>query len=231
MQTNTLPQVKRILILALIACFSFLFITPLSAYEQGDILLRVGVITASPNDDSSVITHSVLGAVANTSAGVEDDTQLGITGTYMFSIHIGLELLAATPFEHDITTQGLGVPVAGSAKHLPPTLCLQYYPLKKESRFQPYIGVGLNYTTFFSEKPTAAMTTALGFTDLELDDSFGVAAQLGFDVLIKNNWLFNVGLWYADIDTTATFSGGGNSATVDVEIDPIIFNIGLGYKF
>jgi outer membrane protein len=217
--------------LAVFTCFFSLFISPLSAYEKGDLLLRVGVITVSPNDDSSVITHSVLGAVANSSAGVDDDTQLGITGTYMFSSHIGLELLAATPFEHDITTVGIGVPVAGSTKHLPPTLCLQYYPLKKESRFQPYLGVGLNYTTFFSEKPTAAMTTALGFTELELDDSFGIAAQVGFDVLVKKHWLFNVGIWYADIDTTATFSGGGNSAAVDVEIDPVVFNIGLGYKF
>lgn len=228
---NTPSRANFLFSFALFACLSCLSLSSLSAYEKGDFLLRVGVITVSPNDDSSVITHSALGAVANTSAGVDDDTQLGITGTYMLCNHFGLELLAATPFEHDITTQGLGVPVAGTTKHLPPTLCLQYYPLKKDSRFQPYLGVGLNYTTFFSEEPTAAMTTALGFTELELDDSFGIAAQIGFDVMVKNNWLFNVGVWYADIDTTATFSGGGNSASVDVEIDPVVFNIGLGYKF
>lgn len=98
------------------------------AYEAGDMIGRVGLAKVSPKDDSSVLKISGVGGVAGTGVEVDDDTQLGLTGTYMLSPGFGVELLAATPFEHDISVNGLGglgVPNGtklGSTKHLPPTL-------------------------------------------------------------------------------------------------------------
>lgn len=83
---------------------------------------------------------------AGTAATLDSDTQLGLNFAYMLTDQLGVELLAATPFSHDIGTKGLGGLKLGSVKHLPPTLSLVYYPLDSKSAFQPYVGAGINYT-------------------------------------------------------------------------------------
>jgi outer membrane protein len=92
--------------------------------------------------------------VSGTKATLDSDTQLGLTFAYMLTDHIGLELLAATPFKHTVGVKGLGGGLDGKLadiKQLPPTLSLQYYPMDASSKFQPYAGVGINYTLFFDE--------------------------------------------------------------------------------
>jgi outer membrane protein len=207
------------------------------AYEAGDIVARVGLAKVAPDDDSSVLKVSGLGGVGGTGVEVDDDTQIGITGTYMLSPNFGIELLAATPFEHDISVNGLGglgVPSGtklGSTKHLPPTLSAQWYPMGSGSSVQPYLGIGVNYTTFFSEKLTSGAKSALGASNLKLDDSFGLAFEAGLDWAINANWLVNLSVWKADIDTTATLDTALGKAKVDVEIDPMVYMLAVGYKF
>ena len=90
------------------------------AYEQGDFVLRLGAVNVDPDADSSNIN---LPGVPTLNADVDDDTQFGIIPMYMVTDHVGIELLAATPFEHDISLKGSGISLpAGSTKHLPPTI-------------------------------------------------------------------------------------------------------------
>jgi len=128
----------------------------------------------------------------------------------------------------------------GETKHLPPTLTLQYYPMHSSSAFQPYAGVGVNYTTFFEEKTTDTLTGALGVasTDLELDDSVGVAVEIGMDYMLSENFGLNAAVWWADINTDAiitAFDAAGNVAArtdeFEVEIDPMVYMVGFTYKF
>ena len=201
------------------------------AYEAGDIILRAGIASVQPDESSSDLELN--GAdLAGTSAGVDGNEQLGLTGTYMLTSNLGLGLLASTPFEHDITANGLGVD-AGSAKHLPPTLTLQYFPMDAASDFQPYAGIGINYTAFFDEQVDSELETALGSRgDLELDDSLGLALELGFDYAIDEHWLLNAAVWYIDIETSADFKfDNGNRVKADVDIDPWVYMVGVGYKF
>ena len=95
------------------------------------------------------------------------------------------------------------------------------------SEFQPYVGVGLNYTLFFEESTDQ---NTLPGTALKLDDSFGVAVQAGFDYALNDNWGVGLEVWYVDIETEATISGAVN-AKVDVTIDPVVYMAGLVYKF
>lgn len=71
----------------------------------------------------------------------------------MIKENIAIELLAATPFSHDIKGTGAlaGVGKVGETKQLPPTLSVQYHFSPKAS-VRPYVGAGINYTIFFSEK-------------------------------------------------------------------------------
>jgi outer membrane protein len=182
------------------------------AYESGDMVLRVGLANVNPNTSNDTVVAGL---------DVEDNTQIGLAGTYMLTNNIGIELLAATPFKHDITLNGAKV---GETKHLPPTLSLQYYPMESGSAFQPYIGVGINYTAFFSESTTGA----LAGTELELEDSWGLSAQLGVDYSINDQWLVNAAVWRMDIDTNVEVDGADLGG---LEIDPTVFMVGMGYKF
>ena len=199
------------------------------AYEAGDIIIHAGVASVQPDESSSAL--EINGTTApGTGAGVDGDEQLGLTGTYMLTSNIGIGLLAATPFEHDISANGLGLE-AGDTKQLPPTLTLQYFPMEASSAFQPYVGIGVNYTAFFDEGVSSDLEAAFGSGDLELDDSIGLAAQVGFDYAIDEHWLLNASVWYIDIDTEADFKFDAVRIQADVDIDPWVYMVGVGYKF
>lgn len=208
--------------------------TGVMAYEAGDIIVRAGAATVEPNDDSSRLTLNG-GGLPNSKAYVDSDTQLGLTLTYMLTDHLGLGLLAATPFKHDIKAKNLLVPGkidAGSTKHLPPTLTLQYFPMKVESKFQPYAGIGINYTKFFEEDVASELEGIVGAGGkLKLDDSWGVAFELGMDYAVTDRWVVNAAVWYIDIDTDAKFNFPGAEVKTKVDIDPLVYMVGIGYKF
>lgn len=149
------------------------------AHKQGDFVLRVGAASVVPNDSSDKILGS------QEELKVDSNTQLGLTFGYMFTDNISLELLAATPFSHDISTDLLGLGDIADTKHLPPTLMVQYYFGEPQSKFRPYVGAGLNYTIFFDEGFNNKAKN-VGLTDLKLDDSFGLAANVGVDYMIND---------------------------------------------
>jgi len=206
------------------------------AHQAGDFILRAGAITTAPNENSGDIKLDGT-KVSGTKATLDSDTQLGLAFAYMLTDHIGLELLAATPFQHTVGVKGLGAGLdgkLGDIKQLPPTLSLQYYPMEPSSKFQPYAGIGLNYTMFFDED-LSSNRKAQGFSNLKLKDSVGLAGQLGMDYMINEHFLVNAAVWYVDIDTKATINGpsalGVGKTKVDVDVDPWVYMVGVGYKF
>ncbi|MFW0756062.1 OmpW/AlkL family protein [Pseudomonas sp. H11T01] len=217
--------------------FALTLAAPLAhAHQAGDFIVRAGAATTAPNEDSGELKLD--GAkISGTKATLTSDTQLGLAFAYMFTNHIGLELLAATPFQHEVGVKGLGPALDGKLadiKQLPPTLSLQYYPLDASSKFQPYAGIGINYTMFFGEDLTHQRKNE-GFSNLKMKDSVGIAGQLGFDYMITDHMLFNASVWYVDIDTKATVDGptalGVGQTKVDVDVDPWVYMVGVGYKF
>lgn len=199
---------------------------PAAAYESGDFVARFGVAQVAPDSSSS----SPLGDIAE----VDPAASVGFSGTWILNPSLGIEVLAALPFTHDIQGTGAlaGVTI-GSTRHLPPTISLQWYP-SALGKWQPYLGVGVNYTMFFNEKTTSELTTALAAsrTDISLDDSYGLALQAGVDYAVGERWLVNAAIWNIAINTKADVSANGASAViVDVDIDPWVYMIGAGYRF
>ena len=184
---------------------------------QGDWLVRAGVGLVTPKSDNLTITG--LGEVQ-----VDDGTSLTIEAAYFLTDNWSVELLAAYPFSHDVDLDGAeGTAKIGEVEHLPPTVSVQYHFLPAGA-FRPYVGLGLNYTTFFSEKTTGPIAG----TDLSLDDSWGLAAQIGADYTISDNWFVNGVIRWIDIDSDATLDGGDLG---EVEIDPYVFQLQAGYRF
>lgn len=212
------------------------------AHQAGDIIVRAGAVTVQTDENSSGVKVD-RGALAGTDLGgkatVGNDTQLGLNFAYMVTDNLGIELLAATPFTHDVHVKGASLATAngklGTLKHLPPTLSLVYYPLDSKSAFQPYVGAGVNYT-WFMDGDTSSRAEAAGFSNLQATNSWGWAAQIGADYMLTDNLMINGQIRYIDIDTQAyvdhnTIVPGGIRAKVDVDIKPWVYMVGLGYKF
>ncbi len=194
---------------------------PALAYEAGDMMLRVGAAGVYPTGDSGNI--DALGPGAKVEA--DSAWSLGITFSYMLTDNIGVGVLGAYPFEHDINAEGSisSLDKVGSTKHLPPTVTLQYY-FNNNSPATPFIGAGVNYTHFFDEDTTGA----LAGTDLDIDDSWGYALEAGLDYDINDKWMISGQVYYINIETSADVSGVGS---FDVDINPWVYFLSAGYKF
>lgn len=180
-----------------------------SAFEPGDWLVRAGASYVSPASDNSDIVS------------VESATSATINFSYMMTDCWALELLAAYPFKHDIEL--LDGTKVGSTKHLPPTLSIQYH-FNPTAKFQPYLGFGINYTNFSDETTTGP----LAGSNLSLGDSWGLAGQAGFDLMVGDNVFLNLDVRYIDIDTKATLD---NLSLGTVEIDPWVVGGHIGFRF
>jgi outer membrane protein len=191
------------------------------AVNQGDWLVRGGIGYVSPNDSSGQITN----APAGSEVSVDSATSVQLTIAYMITPNINVELLGALPFKHDINGKGTLASAGKIAetKQLPPTLVLNYM-FNPQSNIRPYVGAGLNYTTFFGTDTKGI----LAGTDMSLDDSWGAAADAGVDVDINKDWFFNASVWYMNISTTAKISNG---MSVDVDINPWALAVGIGTHF
>lgn len=180
-----------------------------SPFKAGDVMLRARAINVRP-DESGRASNGDSISINNT---VVPELDL----TYFFTPNVSAELIAAVT-KHDVrTSSGIN---AGSAWLLPPTLTLQYH-FTDISSVLPYVGAGVNYTYFFNEKGGA-------LNQANYEDSFGGALQVGADIPLQGNWFANVDVKKVFIDTNVNFSNG---VTADVDIDPWIVGVGIGYKF
>ncbi|MGI9202458.1 MAG: OmpW/AlkL family protein [Woeseiaceae bacterium] len=180
------------------------------AYEPGDWIVRVGAGTVDPKSNNGTVVS------------VDSGATLVFNGTYMFSSNLGIELLAAAPFSHDIKLAADGTKV-GETKHLPPTLSLQYH-FDTDGAISPYVGAGINYTLFFDEKTSGPLQGLA----LDLDPSFGLATQAGLDYEISENMLLNFDMRWMSIETDADVDG---TFLETVKIDPMVYSLTFGWKF
>lgn len=190
------------------------------AHQAGDIIVRAGVVIVAPNEYSDDVAGNGEFAVSN-------DTQLGLNFGYMITDNIGVELLAATPFSHDVSLAGIGK--IAETKQLPPTLVAQYYFGSAESKLRPYIGLGVNYTNFYDNEFTNDLNGAL--TDLSMTNSWGLAGQVGIDYQINKSWLVNASVWYAQISTDVKFNLSSDAVKIETDINPWVYMVSVGYTF
>ncbi|MBX3712719.1 MAG: OmpW family protein [Lysobacter sp.] len=188
--------------------------SPAFAQQAGEWTIGIGAHQVNPKSDN--------GKLAGGTVPIEVDSNVRptITAEYFVRNNLGIEVLAAWPFEHDINIKGVGR--VGSTKHLPPTVSLQYH--FGQGTVKPFIGAGINYTRFFSTETTGALSG----TKLKLDDSFGLAAHVGIDFEVGQKGSIRVDARWMDIDTDAKLNGA-NIGTV--EIDPLVYGVAYVFKF
>jgi len=186
---------------------------PAFAYEKGDWAVSVGAHQVNPSSNNG----SLAGGAFNTDVG--SDVSLTFTGEYFVADQWGVEVLAALPFEHTVKLNGVE---AATVKHLPPTFSLQYH--FKGEKVSPFIGLGVNYTTFFSIKEKGPLAGA----NLDLGNSWGLAAHAGLDFAINDNHFIRVDIRKLDIDSKAKLNGADIGT---VNIDPMVYGAAYVWRF
>ena len=181
---------------------------PAAAQSAGDMTLGLGLGSVGPKSDN--------GTVAGGAATIDGNARPTVTFEYFLRDNVGIEVLGALPFKHVVNVNGAR---AGVTKHLPPTVSINYH-IPTGGPITPLLGLGVNYTHFFEDR------SPLG--DLDISDSWGLAAHLGVDYAISEKGAIRADLRYIDIDSDVKLNG----ATVGkVEVDPVVAGLSYIMKF
>jgi outer membrane protein len=192
-------------------------------------LVRLTGTYVKPNSDTS----NVQGLPAGAKLQVDPASSATFTLTYMLTDNIGVELLGAVPFHHDIVGSGSlnALGTVATITQLPPVLSLQYH-FNPGGVVRPYLGVGVNHTFFWDENATNSLNAALGGpTSVDASNSWGAAGQFGVDFGIDRNWFLNFDVRYISIDTSVKLKTNGETRSLDLGVNPWAISAGVGYRF
>ncbi|PKG35690.1 MULTISPECIES: OmpW/AlkL family protein [Psychrobacter] len=207
-----------------LAATTFLAMTTAFAVPAGTWSVAAGAHMVDPKSNNGTLADGTL------SVEVDDDIRPTISGEYFFADNVGVELLAAIPFHHDITlTDADGNKIDAKTQHLPPTLSIQYHfdGYNMPMNVKPFVGVGVNYTTFFKEKIYSD-----AFENLKLDDSVGIAGHIGLDIPFAPTEYFRIDARYMDIKTDASVESNGNTVELgEVDISPWVYGVAFIKQF
>jgi outer membrane protein len=210
------------------------FLSTSSAWAQqtdGNWMVRVRALHLEPANKSdagngqSGITSTVLPSDA---ISVNNKWIPEVDVSYFFTKNIAAELVLTVPQKQDVTiTKGpLAGTKAGTFKHLPPSLLLQYH-FMPDATFRPYVGAGVNYTRISSVHLDGLNAVTGTSSDLE-HSSWGAALQAGFDVKLDAHSYINFDV--KKVYIKADLKVGGNTVST-VNVDPILWGVGYGYRF
>ncbi|MBE0406982.1 OmpW/AlkL family protein [Psychrobacter sp. AOP22-C1-22] len=203
-----------------LAAATALTMTTAFAVPAGTWSVAAGAHMVDPKSDNGTLANGAY------SVDVDDDIRPTISGEYFVADNIGVELLAAIPFHHDITlTDANGDKVDAKTQHLPPTLSLQYHfdGYNMPMNVKPFVGVGVNYTTFFKERIYLD-----NGNDLNIKDSVGVAGHIGLDIPFAPTEAFRIDARYMDIKPDVELNGGDIGS---VDISPWVYGVAFVKTF
>lgn len=185
-----------------------------------NLQVKVGASWIQPEESATI---SAIGGGVDISDEVVPTLQL----EYFFTDNISAELLCCIA-THDVKAVGtsLGTVDLGKVSHFPPTITVKYH-WTDFGAFKPYVGAGVNYTTFYDDElPAGGPVTAISY-----DDSFGGALQAGVDYQLDDHWSLNLDVRKIWISTDVTLTAGEATIAADVDVNPIIVTVGSGYRF
>ncbi|MET0218462.1 MAG: OmpW family outer membrane protein [Burkholderiales bacterium] len=222
---------KKTLIASLIAA-SFAAASGAGAAD-GDVspwLLRLRAINIDPQSSSSA---GGAAGLPEDAISVQNRWAPEIDISYFFTKSIALELIATYPQSQPVSLNAPGVYVGGigNVKHLPPTLLVQYHFNWEGNPFKPYVGAGINFTWF--TESNLAVPLFPGSLPLSVSStSWGPALQIGADYKLTEHWYLNADFKYIWIDTQVTSNNPGPKlVNSKLNIDPMVYGVGIGYRF
>ncbi len=110
-----------------------------------------------------------------------------------------------------------------SAKNVSPTLLLNYNFGDATQTLRPYVGVGVNVTTFRSIKSSLA-------PKVEMSDSVGLAVHAGLNYAVNKQWGLFASIARIDVKTDLVATAS-TVLTSSIDFRPMTYSVGLTYRF
>ncbi len=174
------------------------------------------------------------------STDIKDLSTLYIGYVRKLSSHWVTELALALPPLSD--TVGAGPASVGSVPYnnqliarvrwLAPTALVEYQFFDDSSSWRPYVGIGVNYTSFYDRRSTLAGDEASGGpTRISLTNSVGPAGTIGISWHPLQHWEVNGSYSAAMVNSTMTTDTAGVIRTAKIHFNPTPFILSVGYSF
>jgi outer membrane protein len=213
------------------------------ALGAGDFVVYAGAAYLSPSSSLGAVSDSIAplsGLTAGATAKVKGATAAIFSGFYMVTDHVAAELTIGVPptLKTDINAPNAGglIPDAISQKANFPSLVGKFLFLSPTDAFRPFLGIGVNHTSFSSVKASAnpiAQTFAGG--GASLSSSWNPVFNAGAIYEFTRHLSVNVGVSYVPMSANVTLHGAGeatgNVATARLRLDPTDVTVKIGYRF
>ena len=212
------------------------FTTAIADEPANDI--RLGLYSVFYHSSADDITGPYVPAGVNLTAENLQTLYVGVV--HHFPDNFALELALGYPPLSKVKGSGpatLGSTpydgqVISSARWISPTLLVEYNFLPVTAMLRPYIGVGVNYTTFYDRDSTAAGNAASGGpTRISLTSSVGPAVTGGVTYRVSDHWAMHESYGWSQVRTRFTGDTDGYVRSTHISFGPQALIISGGYSF
>lgn len=217
---------------------SFLLAAPVPADEVPANSARIGLYSvfyhvsaddlAGPyvppgaNIDARNVQTLYLGYVRRLSPHFDAELTLGYPPLQK-TVGKGPAMLGSVPYDGQIIA---------TARWIAPTVLLEYMFFSETAKLRPYIGAGVNYTTFYDRDSTAQGNAASGGpTKLSLTSSVGPAATVGLAYNIHDHWNCYASYSISRVKTKLNADTAGVIRTTHISFGPQALVLSVGYSF
>jgi outer membrane protein len=186
---------------------------------EGKLAVKVGVAGVLPDEAAEI--RPIGGTV-----DISDEYVPALQLEWFFTEAVSVELLCClAPHEVKAVRTAAGTIDLGEVTLFPPTLTAKYR-FFAGGPVQPYVGAGINATVFFDEKLPAGPVRSIDY-----ETTFGAALQVGVDVPVSERFFLNLDVKKVWIEPEVSLATALGPVTADVEINPIVAFLGVGYRF
>jgi outer membrane protein len=219
------------------------------AQSAGSITLSTGWLHVAPQGNATPLTVESVGGVAvnqqlaGSGAHPTSTNTVGITTEYYVTDNIGVAMLVGLPLKVDLVGEGSLQKYGnlGSTKPMPPAIELRYHLFSAESKFRPFIGLGVNYTWFTQVRISNSqfVTDNLGpggSAHAELSSSWNPVFEIGASYAITKHWSVGTSVGYIPVKTRLTLYGQTATGTQIVStstlrLNPLNVFVSVAYTF
>ncbi len=200
------PRLFRRLAVAALAAIAL----PAAAQSAGHFTTSYGIHGMVPGSSNGALSGSEQRFSADTTPAVSFSYE------YFFRGNLGVEIQTLVGQQKIGLEQGGDI---GSAWALSPTVSLQYH-FNGNGDISPFVGVGLNYTTFLGADGKGAFSS----DDVTFKDSVGPAVHAGVDFAIGERSALRVDARWTSMRSDVEVDSG---TLGKAKLDPITY--GLAY--
>ena len=201
--------------------------------QDNDGRLQVKLLGTAVLPDGKIeqVNTDLVGLPAATQTKANDNVVPTLAVEYFITPEVSFETICCVT-QHDVdAVSGLaGAELVSNARLIPATLTAKYH--LDAGGVKPYVGAGVTYFLWVSDKPGAA-TIPLGVTDTDLSNEFGFVLQGGIDIpLGDSGYGVTLDAKRYFVDTTARWYAGDVLAIeTEHKLDPWVLSAGLAYRF